>query len=83
MVEAIFFFDTMGQDAANGVFRLKRSFFDRLFGRPAQLDLTWDEPVEAQESFKQIDQIREAPAKAMGGEYLPMPFWGGFTRRSW
>jgi choline dehydrogenase-like flavoprotein len=81
MVEDIFFFNTMGQDAANGTFRLKRGFFDRLFGRPAQLDLTWEEPVEKQEVFTRIDQIQEALAKAMGGEYLPMPFWGGFTKK--
>jgi len=31
--------------------------------------------------FKRVDQIREALAKAMGGEYLPMPFWGGFTKK--
>ena len=81
MVENIFFFNTMGQDAANGVFRLKRSFLDRLFGRPAQLDLTWDEPVGTQEVFTRIEKIQEALAKAMGGESLPMPFWGGFTKK--
>jgi choline dehydrogenase-like flavoprotein len=81
MVENIFFFNTMGQDAANGVFRLKRSFLGRLFGRSPKLDLTWDEPVETQEVFNRIDEIQEALAKAMGGEYLPMPFWGGLTRK--
>jgi choline dehydrogenase-like flavoprotein len=81
MVEDIFFFNTMGQDAGNGVFRLKRGFFDRLFGRPAQLDLTWDEPVHKQKVFERIDKIQEALAKAMGGDYLPMPFWGAFTKK--
>jgi len=81
MVENIFFFNTMGQDAANGIFRLKRSLLDRLFGRPGRLDLTWDEPVETQEVFTQIDKIQEALATAMGAEYLPMPFWGGFTKK--
>ncbi len=71
----------MGQDDADGVFRLKRGLLDRLFGRPGQLDLTWDEPVEKQEVFKRIDEIQEALATAMGGEYLPMPFWGGFTKK--
>ncbi len=81
MVESIFFFNTMGQDAANGVFRLKRGFFDRLFRRPAQLDLSWDEPMESQEVFTRIDKIQETLATAMGGEYLPMPFWGGLTKK--
>jgi choline dehydrogenase-like flavoprotein len=81
MVENIFFFNTMGQDAANGVFRLKRGFLDRLFGRPGQLDLSWDEPVETQDVFDRIDKIQAALAEAMGGEYLPMPFWGGFTKK--
>jgi choline dehydrogenase-like flavoprotein len=81
MVENIFFFNSMGQDAANGVFRLKLGLLDRLFGRPAKLDLTWEQPVETQAVFKQIDRIQEALAKAMGGEYLPMPFWGGFTKK--
>ncbi len=81
MVENIFFFNTMGQDAANGVFRLKRGFFDWLFRRPAHIDLTWDEPVESQEVFDRIDKIQAALAKEMGGEYLPMPFWGGLTKK--
>jgi choline dehydrogenase-like flavoprotein len=81
MVENIFFFNTMGQDEANGVFRLKRSLFDRIFDRPGQIDLSWDEPVETQEVFERIDQIQQALAKEMGGEYLPMPFWGGFTKK--
>jgi choline dehydrogenase-like flavoprotein len=81
MVEDIFFFNTMGQDEGNGVFSLKRGFFDRLFGRPAQLDLNWDEPVERQPVFAQIDRIQQALTDAMGGTYLPMPFWGGLTKK--
>ncbi len=81
MVEDIFFFNTIGQDEANGVFRLKRSLFARLFGRPAELDLSWDEPVSKQRVFEDAEQVQKALAKAMGGKYLPMPFWDGFTEK--
>jgi choline dehydrogenase-like flavoprotein len=81
MVEDVFFFNTMGQDEANGVFSLKRGFFDRLFGRPARLDLNWDQPVENQKVFREIDRIQQALTDAMKGKYLPMPFWGGFTKK--
>lgn len=81
MVEDIFFFNTMGQDEANGVFRLKRGLLDRLFGRPAQLDLGWDKPVTDQKVFGHAERIQSSLATAMGGKYLPMPFWGGFTKK--
>lgn len=81
MVEDIFFFNTMGQDAANGIFRLKRGLLDRLLGRPATLDLSWDEPVSKQTVFADAERIQKALATAMGGKYLPMPFWDGFTNK--
>jgi choline dehydrogenase-like flavoprotein len=81
MVEDIFFFNTMGQDAANGVFRLKRGLLDRLLGRPATLDLSWDEPVSKQAVFADAERIQKALATAMGGKYVPMPFWDGFTKK--
>jgi choline dehydrogenase-like flavoprotein len=81
MVEDIFFFNTMGQDAANGVFRLKRGLLERLLRRPGKLDLTWDEPVSRQAVFADAERIQKALATAMGGKYLPMPFWDGFTEK--
>lgn len=81
MVEDIFFFNTMGQDDANGVFRLKRGLLDRLFGRPGKLDLSWDEPVSKQKTFADAERIQKALATAMQGSYLPMPFWDGFTEK--
>jgi choline dehydrogenase-like flavoprotein len=70
MVEDIFFFNSMGQDEANGTFRLK----------DGKLDLTWGAPVSHQKVYEDIERIQEALAKAMGGTYLPMPFWDGFTK---
>jgi len=71
MVEDIFFFNSMGQDEANGTFRLK----------DGELDLTWDAPVSGQKVYEDIERIQKALAKAMGGNYLPMPFWDGFTKK--
>jgi choline dehydrogenase-like flavoprotein len=71
MVEDVFFFNSMGQDAANGIFRLK----------DGELDLTWDAPVSRQKVYEDIERIQKALAKAMGGTYLPMPFWDGFTEK--
>lgn len=69
MVEDIFFFNSMGEDEANGTFRLKHG----------KLDLTWASPVADQKVFKEVERIQKALTTAMGGEYLPMPFWDGFT----
>ena len=81
MVDDIFFFNSMGEDEANGIFTLKRGILDRLFRRPGHLDLHWERPVSGQPVFRRIAEIQEAVAKAMGGRYLPMPFWDGFTEK--
>jgi choline dehydrogenase-like flavoprotein len=71
MVEDIFFFNSMGMDEANGTFRLKNG----------KLDLRWAEPVSSQKVFADTERIQRALAKWMGGTYLPMPFWDGFTKK--
>jgi cholesterol oxidase len=79
MVEDIFFFNSMGEDEANGTFRLKRGILDSILRRPGKLDLTWDEPVSRQPIFDEIAAIQKKLAEKMGGTYLPMPFWDGFA----
>ena len=81
MVEDIFFFNSMGEDEANGIFSLERSLFDVLLRRPGHLDLTWERTVAGQAVFKRIAEIQRKLAEAMGGRYLPMPFWDGFTEK--
>jgi choline dehydrogenase-like flavoprotein len=71
MVEDIFFFNSMGMDEANGTFRLKNG----------KLDLSWERPVSEQKVFEDIEKIQRSLAKWMGGTYLPMPFWDGFTKK--
>jgi len=71
MVEDVFFFNSMGMDEANGTFRLKNG----------KLDLSWDEPVSSQKVFGDAEKIQRSLAKWMGGTYLPMPFWDGFTKK--
>ena len=69
MVSRIFFFNTMGQDDANGRFSLKNG----------KLDLNWDEPVTKHPVFEEIAKLQKELAEAMGGRYLSMPLWEGFA----
>jgi cholesterol oxidase len=61
-VAHIFLFHVMGQDEANGSFRL----------HGGDLDLTWDKPVADQPTFKKAKKLCKEFATAMGGHYVAM-----------
>jgi len=70
-VANIFFFNCMGQDEANGRFRLDHD----------KLDLTWDQPVADQPVFGEIEGLLRDFSEAMGGRFVPLPGWRHFGDR--
>ncbi len=73
MLMDVFFFNTMATDGARGQFALSAD------GR-----LTLDFPGDALANdpvFQKTEEILEAMAKAMGGEFRTSFLWDGFTKR--
>jgi cholesterol oxidase len=72
LVSDVFFFNGMGQDAANGTFTLHAD----------ELDLKWDQPVGQQPVFGQIEGLMKELSAEMASDdpasgYVPMPLWEG------
>ena len=71
-VANIFFFNCMGQDQANGRFRLDDD---------DELDLRWDDRVADQPVFGEIEGLLRDFSEAMGGRFVPLPTWRHFGDR--
>lgn len=70
LVSNTFFFNVMGEDDANGTFKLEND----------RLNLSWPaaNPIQKHSIFKAIENILQKFATEMGGTYIPLPLWDGW-----
>ena len=68
-VNNIFFFNVMGQDDANGTFRLHGD----------DLRIDWKQPIINHPTFAKADQLCRQLNDAMGGDYVPL--WDALPTR--
>jgi len=70
LIDDVFFFNSMGEDDANGFFTLKGD----------ELDLDWpaDKPVADHPCFAKLEETMQKLSQAMGATYTPLPTWEGF-----
>jgi cholesterol oxidase len=71
LIDDVFFFNSMGEDDANGFFSLKGD----------ELDLDWpaDKPIGDNVCFAKLEDMMQKLSLAMGGTYTPLPTWEGLA----
>jgi cholesterol oxidase len=71
LIDDVFFFNSMGEDDANGFFSLKGD----------ELDLDWpaDKPIGNNTCFAKLEDIMQKLSLAMGGTFTPLPTWEGLA----
>jgi choline dehydrogenase-like flavoprotein len=70
-MQNVFYFNCMGTDDSTGVFKLNNG----------RLDLTFSDSPAAQRVYKVTEEIIQAMAAQMGGDYVPWFTWKGFQNR--